>query len=95
MGHTASCYQLQATDPSSEAVLQLLLVGDASNSTLENIQPYSFLIMLNAMLWPTLLFIGGFVGIFISSIYTYKEQQVDTPNVHFYMGVSGIAETVV
>ena len=50
---------------------------------------------IHAILWPTLFFVVGFVGVFFSCIYSYKSQQKIIQSVDFYMSVSGISNRVV
>ena len=73
VGHMTSCY-LRPTGPAAD---------------LKPSYHYSMTIKLNAMLWPTLLFIIGFVNTFISSVYICKHCKDHPHKLKFYTSVYG------
>ena len=56
---------------------------------------YSTQVTLNAILWPTVMFIAGFVGTFISMIYVCRDWEMDFSDVDFCIYVTGVVDSVV
>ena len=56
---------------------------------------YSTQMALHSILWPTVFFIAGFVGMFFSLIYVCRDLEMDFSDMDFCIYVTGVVDVVV
>ena len=56
---------------------------------------YSTQVTLHAILWPTLIFVAGFVATIISLIYVCRDWDMDFSDMDFCMYLTGVVDVTV
>ena len=80
VGHTTSCF---------------FKTGQTMHTKLTSVamQPsYSTQMTLHAILWPTALFVAGFVATFISLIYVCRDWDMDFSDTDFCIYITGLVD---